>query len=215
LFVFLGAFLSAFLDALTVTAVLISVAVGFYGVYHKIHSSSADYDEDGQEDKNKEDEGKENCFELVYPLSVTMPDGSVLSGDKENLWSTVKAWYEVNPDSKDKPNLNYPIDVIWKDDVQKTINNELEMEVAKKYCDTEKKDCFGLVYPVSWTLSDGSTADMNDKNDWDAVKAWYEANPTLEEKPTLNYPVDIIFEDGTTQAVADDLEMEDAKKDCE
>jgi NhaB family Na+:H+ antiporter len=45
LFVTLSAVLSAFLDALTVTAVLISVAVGFYGVYHKIHSSpTADYD---------------------------------------------------------------------------------------------------------------------------------------------------------------------------
>lgn len=47
LFVFMSAVLSAFLDALTVTAVLISVAVGFYGVYHKIHSSpTADYDAD-------------------------------------------------------------------------------------------------------------------------------------------------------------------------
>jgi len=53
LFVFLAAVLSAFLDALTVTAVLISVAVGFYGVYHKIHSSSKDYDQDGIEDRKE------------------------------------------------------------------------------------------------------------------------------------------------------------------
>ncbi|CAM1333957.1 sodium/proton antiporter NhaB [Tenacibaculum aestuariivivum] len=53
LFVFLSAVLSAFLDALTVTAVLISVAVGFYGVYHKIHSSSSDYDEDGVLDRKE------------------------------------------------------------------------------------------------------------------------------------------------------------------
>ncbi|OCK43091.1 Na+/H+ antiporter NhaB [Tenacibaculum soleae] len=53
LFVFLSAVLSAFLDALTVTAVLISVAVGFYGVYHKIHSSSADYDGDGVLDRKE------------------------------------------------------------------------------------------------------------------------------------------------------------------
>ncbi|MCP5160461.1 MAG: sodium/proton antiporter NhaB [Hahellaceae bacterium] len=33
-----SAFLSAFLDALTVTAVIISVAVGFYAVYHKVAS---------------------------------------------------------------------------------------------------------------------------------------------------------------------------------
>lgn len=53
LFVFLSAVLSAFLDALTVTAVLISVAVGFYGVYHKIHSSSSDYDHDGILDRKE------------------------------------------------------------------------------------------------------------------------------------------------------------------
>ncbi len=38
LFSFMGAFLSAFLDALTVTAVLISAGVGFYSVYHKVAS---------------------------------------------------------------------------------------------------------------------------------------------------------------------------------
>lgn len=53
LFVFLSAVLSAFLDALTVTAVLISVAVGFYGIYHKIHSSSGDYDHDGTLDREE------------------------------------------------------------------------------------------------------------------------------------------------------------------
>ncbi|MEW5562110.1 Na(+)/H(+) antiporter NhaB [Enterobacter asburiae] len=34
-----AAFLSAFLDALTVVAVIISVAVGFYGIYHRVASS--------------------------------------------------------------------------------------------------------------------------------------------------------------------------------
>ncbi|MDO5987604.1 sodium/proton antiporter NhaB [Flavivirga amylovorans] len=57
LFVFIAAVLSAFLDALTVTAVLISVAVGFYGVYHKIHSGKSDYDHNGVLDK-KELSGK-------------------------------------------------------------------------------------------------------------------------------------------------------------
>lgn len=38
LFSFTAAFLSAFLDALTVTAVLISVAVGFFSVYHRVAS---------------------------------------------------------------------------------------------------------------------------------------------------------------------------------
>lgn len=53
LFCFAGAFLSAFLDALTVTAVVMSVAYGFYALYHRfasgrkahsIHDCSSDMD---------------------------------------------------------------------------------------------------------------------------------------------------------------------------
>ncbi|NIB43879.1 sodium/proton antiporter NhaB [Pseudomaricurvus alkylphenolicus] len=46
LFSVVAAVLSAFLDALTVTAVLISVAVGFYSVYHKVASGKKIYHDD-------------------------------------------------------------------------------------------------------------------------------------------------------------------------
>lgn len=48
IFCFLAAILSAFLDALTVTAVIITVFSGFYAVYHRVASSRAaeDYDHD-------------------------------------------------------------------------------------------------------------------------------------------------------------------------
>lgn len=52
LFCLVAAFLSAFLDALTVTAVIISVAVGFYSVYHKIAS--------GKGYQNSHDHGNDN-----------------------------------------------------------------------------------------------------------------------------------------------------------
>ena len=45
LFCAVSAFLSAFLDALTVTAVIISVALGFYSVYHKVASGKQFSDE--------------------------------------------------------------------------------------------------------------------------------------------------------------------------
>ena len=44
-----SAFLSAFLDALTVVAVIISVAVGFYGIYHRVASARPE-DSDLQDD---------------------------------------------------------------------------------------------------------------------------------------------------------------------
>lgn len=42
MFLLVAAFLSAFLDALTVTAVVISVGIGFYGIFHKV-AAGIDY----------------------------------------------------------------------------------------------------------------------------------------------------------------------------
>ncbi|MCF1439577.1 MAG: sodium/proton antiporter NhaB, partial [Shewanella sp.] len=55
-----SAFLSAFLDALTVIAVIIAVAVGFYAIYHKVASGKdlgADHDHtsDGQSQLNSQE----------------------------------------------------------------------------------------------------------------------------------------------------------------
>ena len=52
MFSFSAAFLSAFLDALTVTAVIITVASGFFGVYHKVASGKTfDLDHDPSTDE--------------------------------------------------------------------------------------------------------------------------------------------------------------------
>lgn len=52
LFCIAGALLSAFLDALTVTAVLISVAIGFYSVYHKVASGKEIHHEHDHDHSN-------------------------------------------------------------------------------------------------------------------------------------------------------------------
>ena len=49
LFVFSAAFLSAFLDALTVMAVLIAVAAGFYHVYKNVASKEESFSENSDE----------------------------------------------------------------------------------------------------------------------------------------------------------------------
>ncbi|MBJ3813758.1 Na(+)/H(+) antiporter NhaB [Shimwellia pseudoproteus] len=55
-----AAFLSAFLDALTVVAVVISVALGFYGIYHKVVSNPDDpADEDILDDSHIRRNNKE------------------------------------------------------------------------------------------------------------------------------------------------------------
>ena len=63
LFCLAGAFLSAFLDALTVTAVIMAVAYGFYNLYHRYVSGKGQAD---THDLNSDDEVKEaNREELL------------------------------------------------------------------------------------------------------------------------------------------------------
>lgn len=91
-----AAFLSAFLDALTVTAVLISVGVGFYSVYHKVasgkhfHHSGHDHNADESvEELHREDLEAFRSFlrSLLMHGAVGTALGGVctLVGEPQNL----------------------------------------------------------------------------------------------------------------------------------
>ncbi|VYU77541.1 Na(+)/H(+) antiporter NhaB [Metakosakonia massiliensis] len=91
-FCFAAAFLSAFLDALTVVAVVISVAVGFYGIYHKVASSRPEGD---MLDDSDMDEERKNVLEqfrsflrsLMMHAGVGTALGGVMTmvGEPQNL----------------------------------------------------------------------------------------------------------------------------------
>lgn len=87
LFCAVSAVLSAFLDALTVTAVLISVAVGFYDVYHKVFSTGHVAEELAK--AHKEDLSKFRAFlrSLVMHGVVGTALGGVCTtvGEPQNL----------------------------------------------------------------------------------------------------------------------------------
>ena len=177
-------------------------------------------DKDGW-DRDGDDKKDWKCFNLVFPVTFDMPDGSTITvtSNDEDSWTEIKAWYEANPDSEEKPALQYPVDIVYeKDETTVTINNDDEMHGAYRHCggrdDDRDRACFALVYPVTFIMPDGSTITVADREDWAELKAWYEANPDLEERPTLQYPVDITYRDGTTQTINNDEEMRIAKEDC-
>ncbi len=91
-----AAFLSAFLDALTVTAVIISVTVGFYSVYHKVasgkgyHQDNHNHGTDGEvTDLHREDLDNFRAFlrSLLMHAAVGTALGGVCTmvGEPQNL----------------------------------------------------------------------------------------------------------------------------------
>jgi len=177
---------------------------------------------EGRKLKPKRDRGDKDgfkCFELVLPVIFVMPDGSSITVEDENGYIEVRAWYGNNSDSKEKPTLQYPVNIIYQDGDTQTINNYEEMENIKVDCrkwDDDKKgwDCFRLVYPITFIMLDGSTISMQYKEDWMGLKSWYEANPDKEERATLEYPVEINYRDGSIKTINNDEEMVSTKADC-
>ena len=99
-----GAFLSAFLDALTVTAVLISIGVGFYGVYHRVASGktfSEDHDHSGDDGVHEYKRADLDSFRkflrsLIMHGAVGTALGGVCTvvGEPQNLLIAEKAGWE-------------------------------------------------------------------------------------------------------------------------
>ncbi|MCW8127948.1 sodium/proton antiporter NhaB [Microbulbifer halophilus] len=105
LFCAVAAVLSAFLDALTVTAVLIAVAVGFYAVYHRVASNrphqQRDHDHANDEhvvEYHREDLDQFRAFlrSLIMHGAVGTALGGVctLVGEPQNLLIAEKAGWE-------------------------------------------------------------------------------------------------------------------------
>lgn len=88
LFCAISAVLSAFLDALTVIAVIITVAVGFYSVYHKV-ASGGTYDPEGEPeiDKSELDEFRGFLRNLMMHAGVGTALGGVMTqvGEPQNI----------------------------------------------------------------------------------------------------------------------------------
>ena len=101
LFSISAAFLSAFLDALTVTAVLISVGVGFYSVYHKVASGkNNDSAHDHTTDHDVHEERRQDLDNFRAFLRSLLMHGAVgtalggvctLVGEPQNLLIAQKA----------------------------------------------------------------------------------------------------------------------------
>ena len=104
MFSFVAAFLSAFLDALTVTAVLISVGVGFYAVYHRFASGKnlEHIEHDHADDVSIHEHHHEDLEQFRAFLRSLLMHGAVgtalggvctLVGEPQNLLiATVAGW---------------------------------------------------------------------------------------------------------------------------
>ena len=166
--------------------------------------------------------GKRKCFRFVFPLSFSFSDGSSYTvADHKEFYDALKAQYEATG-TKEKPAFTFPIQVQFKPEEEGeegeilTVNSDEELKEAFQACRGEENDkrCFSFVFPVSFTMPDGSTLSASDEEDLATkMRAFFESYDGEKKKPELVFPADITFEDGSVLTVNSHEEMKQAWKD--
>ena len=156
-----------------------------------------------------------------------MPDGSTITveTDDDAGWQQVKDWYDANPDSDERPTLEFPVDITYETedgDTTFTVENDEEMEHVKRRCREEwadgdsEEECYEFVLPISFTMPDGSTITVENDEDWLDLREWYINNDEFDEEPSLQFPVNIILfdEQGTNITIDNEEEMAAVEEEC-
>ena len=199
--------------------------------YFNIEGRKLDPNDWGDKRSSWDRDDKEDwqCFDLIFPITFEMPDGSTITveTDDEEGWNELKDWYDDNPGYEEvMPEFQYPVDIIYRTedgDSSITINNEEEMVTAKDGCreewDEYDEDCFEWVLPLTYIMPDGSTITVSSEEGYIELRNWYEENESEDEdqEPSLQYPVDIVYEteDGDiTVTINNDGELESAYAEC-
>lgn len=175
-----------------------------------------DYEDD---DCDCHDDEDEECFEFNFPLTIVLPDNSTATvNDWDEFETTLDNYYDANPNDEDEEfTFVFPITVtMLEDNSIETINDEDELEELFEECyDDLWDDCFEFQFPLSFTMSDGSTLTGNSEEELDSLfDAWYNVNPNDSIDPILNFPVTVIYDDSSTETVNDEAALDELFEDC-
>ena len=172
---------------------------------------------DGMEERKRHNK---RCFKFVFPLTFSLGETSYTANDYQEFRDAMKANYEETGE-KQKPVFVFPIQIQFGrgDEVETvTINSDDELKEAFQACRGEEDDkkCFTFGFPVSFTMPDGSVLTAEDEKDLEEkMGAFYESYTGEKKRPEVVFPVDLMFEDGSSLTVNSPEEMKQAwKENC-
>lgn len=167
--------------------------------------------------------GIHGCVELVFPVSLLLPDSTVLEIDSfEDGKAQLQAWKEANPDVQGRPHIVFPVEIITQEGEVISVDSRQEIRRLVRDCRSNFpprprhfRACFKLEFPVSLSFPDGTEVEVANRMEMKQnLRAWKRDNRDAEEKPGLVYPVTIVYEDGSLQEIANQDELAAAKEAC-
>lgn len=167
--------------------------------------------------------GLNHCYNLVFPVIVVFPGGenSQSADNPLELRQLFTAWRILHPFSPLKPHIDFPYQVELQDGTIVTLNNRLDLIELRQNCgggvgDGHGPRCVRLNYPVEIAFPDETTTEVNDREELiTAWMGWTEANPDVEARPMLVFPLSVInIEDESVVEVASPEELLELRGSC-
>ena len=94
------------------------------------------YDSDRDRVRGEDGRDRRECFRLIFPVTFEMPDGTDITGDhEEGIRTAIRQWYADNRNTDVRPQLQYPVEIIFADHSTLTVNNDEEMREAYEGCE--------------------------------------------------------------------------------
>ena len=184
------------------------------------------YDEDSDGDYDIFDEWEDfMCFDIQFPISVNMPNGSQISvGNEDELYEAVELYYEMSDEFDGLPEINFPFNIIfYYEDENGNENEEVvgvgsyeELEMYFEMCDDGwdeddgwddegwfEIDCVDLVYPISIVNPEGDIISVESEDSLhEYIDQYYEnCNSDNCGDFTLAYPLTVEYYSETNDQV--------------
>ena len=74
--------------------------------------------------------GGKSLLEFVYPITLILPDSTTIdisSEDDSLAFILIRAWYDENPETSERPNIQFPVEIMLEDSLI-TLNSQEELE---------------------------------------------------------------------------------------
>lgn len=156
-----------------------------------------------------------SCLSVQLPVTVTVNDIEITINDEDG-YQDIEDIIDLFDDDVDSIVISYPITVILADYSTVVVNSDAELAPLVANCVGENEDdddieCIDFQYPITASIFDENNDLINSitiNNDNDM----YDFIDDLDEfaAVTINFPLTVIFADGSTQTINSIQELEDA-----
>ncbi|MDA9850420.1 hypothetical protein N9C38_06835 [Flavobacteriaceae bacterium] len=152
-------------------------------------------------DSEYEEWDQNMCFDLEFPISVNLSDGTVVAiSNEEELYEGIEEYYEMGEEDN-LPEINFPINIIFyyenengveSEDLVEISNYE-ELEMYFEMCEDDEDinddeenwsefNCVALVYPITIESPEGENLSFENEDSLNNyIESWYNNNPNSNQ----------------------------------